>query len=169
MNIHVMTDGAGGYRLLSAENDLVGWVRGRVVGVSGFTTRDRAVDAAVSSYRVLARWLAQQALQPLPSLGEGKLRVAHDGAHQWILCDRIRVARLPDVTSNPSNDSPCHSFEIVLDGAVSEGRAIHAGLIAVGAAQGRIVADDVTRPRRGIHSAEMAMIAPTTHVPLEER
>jgi hypothetical protein len=172
MSIRVLADGADGYRLFSPRNELVGWVRGRVVGVNGFASQEVAIDCAVKAYRVLAPWLERRGLQPLPPIGDVTPRLVHDGAHKWIACDRVPVARLPEDAPIRGAERKCHSFEIVLRGAVSAGMAIHAALIAVRAAHGRIVVADIAWPRRGIpspsRSAELAAAALITHSQLED-
>lgn len=141
MSIRVIGDGSGGYRLLSAKEFVSGWSRGRVVGVGGFHEEDDAIDAAVRTYVVLGAWLAHQRLPPLPSFECEPARIIHDGAYRWILIGRTPIARLIDDASNA--DRSGSAFEIVLHGPISEGMAIHAALIAVRAAAGKITADDV--------------------------
>jgi len=167
-SIRVIADGADGYRLYSPTDELLGWVRGRVVGVDGFATREGAIEAALESYRALASWVERQGLQPLPPLGKGLPRLVHDGAHRWIQCDQLPVARLPEATPNARNEPTRHSYEIVLRGVVSEGLAIHAALVAVSAVHGRIDAADITWPRRRIRSVEPIADSPTTQVHLED-
>jgi nucleotide-binding universal stress UspA family protein len=52
MSIRVVADGADGYRLLSANNELAGWVRGRAIGVAGF-----ADDGALGTEQCVRRSL----------------------------------------------------------------------------------------------------------------
>lgn len=167
-SIRVIADGADGYRLYSATDELVGWVRGRVVGVDGFATRAGAIQAALKSYRAVASWVERQGLRPLPPLGKGLPRLVHDGEHRWIQCGEHPVARLPEAIPNARNDPTRHSYEIVLRGMVSEGLAIHAALVAVSAVHGRIDAADITWPRRRTRPVESIAASPTTHVHLED-
>jgi len=146
VSIRAVDDGECGFRLLSPRNEMVGWVRGRVVGVDGFADEDSAIHAAVRAYRVLVRWLARHGLEPLPPIGDGPIHRVHDGTRRWILCDGVPVARLPRLAQRHRGAPPRHSFEIVLRGGVNDGMAIHAALITLRAAHGRISVGDVAGP-----------------------
>jgi hypothetical protein len=165
MSIQVVADGADGYRLLAPDGGLVGWVRGRAIGVTGFPSEDAAVAAAIRSYRVLAPWLERQRLHPLTMLGDGPARLVHDGAHRWLLVGRVQVARLHAERPRGA-DASVHAFEIVLKGAISEGMAIHAALVSVRAANGTFGAADIAwAPRR--NTGATGSVAPVTHLELE--
>jgi hypothetical protein len=104
---------------LSPSNQLMGWVRGRAIGVSGFSDEAESDPA----------------------------RLIHDGAHRWVLIGRVPVARLP--TGTPAEvGANTHAFEIVLKGSISEGMTIHAALVALCAAHGGIAAADIAWPAR---------------------
>jgi hypothetical protein len=105
--------------MVSPRHDVVGWTRGRVLGVTGFATQAQAVAAALRAHRVLVPWLERQGLQPLPPRGEDAMRLVRDDARR------------------------CHAFEIVLSEPLSGGMAIHAALITVHGAHGRIGVADV--------------------------
>jgi hypothetical protein len=165
MTIRVLADGADGYRLLSAEDAVVGWIRGRAIGVTGFASYDAVVSGAVRAYCVLASWLERQHLHPLTPLDDAPARCIHDGAYRWIVIGRVPIARLP--SQSPSDDvAGAHSFEIVLKGALSEGMAIHAALVVLRAARGRIDAADIVWSSRHA-SFGAAPLVPTTHLDLE--
>jgi hypothetical protein len=167
MTVRVLADGADGYRLLSADDTVVGWVRGRAIGVVGFRDEDQAVSGANRGYCALVPWLDRQQLDPLPTLGEEPVRCVHDGAHKWILVGRIPVARLP--TGTPYEPAAGgHAFEIVLKGAISEGMAIHAALVVQRAAHGRVSAADISWASR-LNVGARPSLAPTTHLDLEAR
>jgi hypothetical protein len=166
MSIRVVADGADGYRLLSANNELAGWVRGRAIGVAGFADEGALMSAAIRSYRVLADWLEQQHLHPLPELGEEPARWIHDGAYRWLLVGRVPVARLPPGTPSGAA-ATAHAFEIVLKGSVSEGMTIQAALVALRVAHERIAAADVARSGRSNAFGARSSRAPTTHLELE--
>jgi hypothetical protein len=169
MSIRVLADGADGFSLLSPANELMGWVRGRAIGVTGFADEDEVVRVAVHAYRKVAAWLERQGLTALLPIGGGMPSIVHDGAHRWITVDRQPVARI--LTSAPHHaPSPAASFEIVLRGSVSEGVAIHAALIALNASHGNAKTADIAWPaRRGGARAPAASVAPTTHLDLEVR
>jgi len=166
MSIQVVADGADGYRLLSADDEVVGWVRGRAVGVSGFESEEAVTSAAIHAYGVLAAWLERQHLHGLAELGEDRAQFVHDRAHRWIVIGRIPVARLQ--TGTPYDpDARTRSFEIVLKGSISEGMAIHAALVALRAAHGRIDAADIAWADRDKNLGARDSIAPRTHLQLE--
>jgi hypothetical protein len=143
MNIHVISDGADGYRLLTPEDEIVGWVRDRVVGVIGFQDEASAASAAVRAFRTIASWLARHALGALPTIDDGKLSVADDGAYMWIVAGQVPVARL--VTRTPADFSSRneHGFEIVLRGSVTDGTVIRAALLAVETVTGPNTSADI--------------------------
>jgi len=168
MTTRVIADGADGYRLLSAEDAVVGWVRGRALGVTGFDDEDAVVPAAIRAYGALASWLDRQHLPPLPVLGTQPARCIHDGAHRWIVVGRSPVARLP--TPPPHDVAPSgHAFEIVLRGAISEGMAIHAALIVLRAARGIVDGADISWAARRNTAGASSTLAPTTHLDVEAR
>lgn len=168
MTVGVVADGADGYRLLSALNAVVGWVRGRAIGVSGFDDEDGAVSAAIRAYSTLAPWLERQRLHPLAELGDEPPRCVRDGAHRWILIGRVPVARLPTGTPYDAG-ARGHSFEIVLKGSVSEGMAIHAALLVLRAAHGNIDAADISWASRRDRVGATTSLVPTTHLELDGR
>jgi hypothetical protein len=165
MSVRVVADGADGFSLLSPTNELLGWVRGRAIGVTGLADDDEAVRVAVRVYRKVAAWLERQGLRALLPIGGSAPRFVHDGAHRWITIDRHPVARL---LSGAPHDAPSSaaSFEIVLRGSVSEGVAIHAALIALHAAHNVSSADIAWPARRGL-TRTAAAVTPTTHLDLE--
>jgi hypothetical protein len=168
MTIQVIADGADGYRLLSADSVAVGWIRGRVIGVAGFDDDEAVVRAAMRGYVVLASWLERQHLHPLPTLGTEETRCVHDGAYRWIVVGSVPVARLVPVRER--DPASCgQAFEIVLRGAISEGMAIHAALIVLRAAHGKIAAADISWAQRNHAVGASQVLAPTTHLDLEAR
>jgi hypothetical protein len=165
MSIQVVSDGADGYRLLSADNALLGWVRGRAVGVGGLANEAAIAPAAIRSYVTLAGWLERHHLHPLLALTDDPARFVHDGAHRWLMVGRIHVARLRRGTPyDASNESP--SFEILLKGSISEGMAIHAALVALHAAHGSVEAADIAWAGRSKPIGSSSRLAPITHLEL---
>lgn len=148
MSIRVLADGADGFALFSPHDELVGWIRGRAIGVSGFDDEATAIDAAIRANRVLSEWLDRNGLPGLAAFGRGTPNVVHDGAHRWILVERVPVARLPEPAPTAGDDSLTHAFEVVLRGIINEGMAIHAALIALRAARGDIDANHIRWPIR---------------------
>ena len=166
MTVRVVADGADGYRLLSADNAVAGWVRGRAVGVGGFDDEGDAVSAAIRAYCALAPWLERQHLHPLPTLGEEPARRVHDGAHRWILIGRVPVARLATGTPYAAGAAG-HVFEIVLKGSISEGMMIHAALVALRESHGSVDAADIVWAERRRAIGTDPPLAPNTHLDLD--
>ena len=166
--VRVIADGADGYRLLSADDAVIGWLRGRAIGVNGFDHEGDAVSAAIRAYAVLAPWLERQQLHPLSALGDEPARCVHDGAHRWLLTGRVPVARLR--TGTPYDPGARgHAFEIVLKGSISDGMAIQAALVVLRAARGKIDAADISWASRRKAVGASASLAPVTHLDLESR
>ena len=164
MSIRVVDDGAGGYTLISPDAELVGWVRGAAVGVTGFPSEEAAVDAAVRAYRALLPWVERHGLKPLEPIGAGPMRIVHDGAHRWVAFGDIPVARLPGAIPHDRVEAAEHAFEIVLRGTPSDGVAIHAALIVQRVARGRTESAQIEwRPRA------YAGLAPVTRLGAQER
>jgi hypothetical protein len=166
MMVQVIADGADGYRLMSADNTVVGWVRGRAIGVAGFDDEQAVVSAAIRAYGALAAWLDRQHLPALPPLGAERARFVHDGAHRWIVVGRAPVARFP-VAAAYDGTSSGYAFEIVLRGAVSDGMAIHAALIVLRAVRGNVDGADIAWSTRRTAVGVSTRLAPTTHLDLE--
>jgi len=166
MTIQVIGDGADGYRLLSPNDNLLGWVRGRAIGVSGLRDEESLTSAAIRSYSALSAWLERQGLHPLPEVGGEPFRWIHDGAHRWLLVGRVPVARLPTGMRHDA-EPDTRAFEIVLKGAISEGMAIHASLVAVRAAHGSINAADIAWAGRTKSLGARSSPTPNTHLELE--
>jgi hypothetical protein len=146
MNIRVLADGADGYRLLNPDDGIVGWVRGRVVGVAGFTDQPSTIMAALNAFRRLAAWQEGEKGRPLPSIDGLTVSVVHDGAYTWLAAGHVPVARLIRRATNDFATSAEHAFEILLHGRVSDGTAIRAALIAVETLTGGNDSADITWP-----------------------
>lgn len=166
MSVRVVADGADGYRLLSANNELVGWVRGRAIGVAGFADDRAATSAVLRAYPALAAWLDRQHLHPLAELTDDAPRLVHDGAHRWLLVGSVPVARLPTGTPYASG-TETHAFEIVLKGEISEGMMIHAALVALRESHGSIDAADIVWSKRRSAIGTDPRLALTTHLDLD--
>ena len=165
MSIRVLGDGADGYRLLSPSDEILGWARGRAIGISGCANDEATVSAAIRAYVALGAWLERQGLHPLPTLGDDAPTFMSDGAHRWLLVGRVPVARLSEGTPYDAAAEVC-SFEIVLRGFVSEGMMIHAALVALRAAHGAMDGADIAwSSRRGPRDRRAPV--PVTHLELQ--
>src|SRR3954468_19346740 len=94
MNIRVLADGADGCRLLNPDDGIVGWVRGRVIGVAGFADQASTIVAALSAFRKLAAWLEVEQRVAIPAIDGLPISVVHDGAYKWLSAGHVPVARL---------------------------------------------------------------------------
>jgi hypothetical protein len=131
----IITDGADGFQLVADDDRVIGWVRGRAVGITGFDSEATCIVAAVASYRALASWLERNRLPALAEITTEPVTLVHDGAHRWIRIGRAPVARLLVDGTHDARNPPRYAFEIVMRGQVLESAAIHAAIIAFNAAR----------------------------------
>ena len=131
----VIADGADGYQLLAPDNRVLGWVRGRAIGIAGFFSEADGVAAAVAAYRALVPWLERNRLPSLSTIEDDAPSFVHDGAHRWICVGRVPIARLVVLGTHDGAHPVRHAFEIVLRGNVPQAVAIHAAIVALNAAR----------------------------------
>jgi len=148
MSIRVLPDGADGYRLLDPNDGIIGWVRGRVIGVAGFPDQPSAIMAALRAFRKLAAWVGSEQQRVIPSTEGQTISVVHDGAYKWLAVGHVPIARLTVRASSEFAISPDHAFEMVLHGRVSEGAAIRAAVIAVETLTGENDSVEIEWPMR---------------------
>ena len=84
MSIRVFADGADGFALLSPRGELVGWIRGRAIGVAGFDDESAAIEAAIRANRVLSEWLERNGLSSLAEFGD---------SNPHVVCSLVRDCR----------------------------------------------------------------------------
>ncbi len=128
--IRVLADGEQRHRLEDAEGRLIGWIRRRAVGFSGFASERHAVTAAAHGWRALESVLRREyAGWPRfePALDE--LHLVHDGAHEWISDGRTPLARLIRPPADGGSDETTFAIEFVLPSFATEGVAIAAAQV----------------------------------------
>jgi hypothetical protein len=119
----VIADGDGRYRLEDARGAQVGWIRGRAIGFQGMRSEAAAISAVGAAWNPLQASLRRQyAGRPRDEAALDRLRLAHDGAYEWVTDGRVPLARL----HRPAADRAAATFavELVLPSYTSEGAAI---------------------------------------------
>jgi hypothetical protein len=162
MSIRVLADGADGYRLLNPDDVIVGWVRGRAIGVAGFTDQPSTIVAALTAFGKLAAWAKNERQFVMPTIEGQTISVVHDGAYKWLAAGHVPIARLLVLSPIDFASAPEHAFELVLHGQVSEGTAIRAALIAVETLTGANETADISWPPR-----QFATPPPVTRLKLD--
>ena len=93
--VTVLAHGEDEFRLVDADDRDVGWIRERVIGFGGFVTEDGARAAALDGARVLASCLKREfGVAHLELSDRPRMRTVRDGANEWVVDGRLRVARL---------------------------------------------------------------------------
>jgi hypothetical protein len=124
--LRVFADGEEAHRLEGPDGTVVGWVRGRGIGFRGFGDERQAVAAAVAAWRALDAVLRRQfAGWPRHEPALDRLRVVHDGVHEWISDGHAALARLHRVDDAPRSGGSL-AIELELPSFASEGIAIAA-------------------------------------------
>ena len=91
----VLADGDDTHRLEDAEGVAVGWIRGRVIGLRGLDDEQQATAVAIAAWRALTAALRRQfGGWPRYEPALDRLRVVHDGVHEWISDGTAPIARL---------------------------------------------------------------------------
>lgn len=167
MTIKVLADGADGYQLIGENGEVMGWVRGRAVGVTGFRCEEDAINAAVAAHRALADAAPRLGLAALPPIRTGPVRLVHDGSDRWVAQEMTPIARLLALPDRRLADAPCrHAFEVLLRGSrISDGAAIGGALHVIRALRPDTDSARIVWPAaKGLTSGPAA----TTDVRLEE-
>src|SRR4051812_12851418 len=104
MSVRLLADGADGYRLVDADDGIVGWVRGRVIGVAGYPDQNSAIVAALRAFGGLAAWVQSEIASP----GSRSISLVYDGAYKWLAAGGVPVARLIPRPSERVESPPTH-------------------------------------------------------------
>ena len=119
----VIADGDGRYRLEDATGAQVGWIRGRSIGFQGMRSEAAAISAVGAAWNPLQASLRRHyAGRPRDEAALDRLRLAHDGAYEWVTDGRVPLARLHRPAADVA-DAP-FAVELVLPSYASEGAAI---------------------------------------------
>ena len=124
--LRVLGDGENRHRLEAGDGTRVGWIRGRAVAFVGLPSEREAVRAAVPASRALNGVLRREYPGwPHYEPALEQLRLAHDGAYEWISDGTAPIARLLRPPADVPADSP-FGLEFVLPSYASEGVAVAA-------------------------------------------
>ena len=130
--IAVLAHGEDAFRLVDADDRNVGWIRPRVIGFGGFLSEDGARAAALDGARVLASCLKREfGVAHLELSDRPRVRTVRDGANEWVVDGRVRVARLLRVEGAGGRD---HEFaiEFLLPPYATDAVAINAAQVVYG-------------------------------------
>jgi hypothetical protein len=121
--VRFLADGENGHRLERADGVHIGSIRGRAIRLLGLRSEEEAIEASVVIWRALDAALERQfpgwpRHDPLAD----EIRLAHDGAYEWITDGERPLARLlpPRSASSGAN----FALEFVMPSFASEGAMI---------------------------------------------
>jgi len=126
--LRLMSQGDGKYRLENSAGAVIGWIRGQVIGLTGFASVADAMSTVPMLSQKLDTLLAQDhARRPAIDVQYDTLRLAHDGAYEWITDGARPIARVyrPGIAGTPTDSV---SIEFVVPGSVTEAAIIQAAL-----------------------------------------
>jgi hypothetical protein len=93
--ITVLADGEGRHRLEDAAGSPIGWVHGRAIGFGGVRSADQALAMTVVAWPRLEAVLRRHYFgRPRDEPAWEQLRLAHDGAYEWVTDGQRPLARL---------------------------------------------------------------------------
>lgn len=118
--VRVVSCGDSKYRLERPFREVVGWIHGRALGLTGFKSESEALATAPSLRRTLNELLrGQLGCSVRREMASHRLRLVHDGAYEWIASENGPIARLhrPGTTASPGDT---FALEFVLPSYVSE-------------------------------------------------
>jgi len=129
----VLAHGEDAFRLVNSAGNDVGWIRSKAIGFGEFVTEADARDAALDGGRALAGCLKREFGVGHPALSDAPtLRTVRDGAGEWIVDGRERVARL--LRREPGRDGAGRfAIEFALPSYATDAVAINAAQIVYGA------------------------------------
>ena len=149
--LKIIDEGDNKFRLESAADVEVGWIRGHTLGFRGLPTETAAIEAAVDSSRALELSLAREFQgRPVHDMSTSDIGVVHDGAYEWV-ADGVRpLARILRPTSGPFSEE-AFGIELLVPSYAS-----HHVIIACAHAVWRVL---------GPHLMTPATIAAGVHLP----
>ena len=121
--ITVLAGRDGQHRLEDATGRRVGWVRGRAIGFRGMRSVDEVMATAVVAWPRLEAALGRHYFgRPPQEPVRGPLRLAHDGAYEWVTDGQRPLARLHRPLSDVGDGE--FAIEFVLPSYATEGVAV---------------------------------------------
>ena len=142
--LSIFDTGDSSFRLANQRDEDVGWIRASAIGFDGFATEPEALAAAVAGSEALAGYIERLTGSTRESRPDGRVRLVHDGAYEWVTRGVEPLARL----YRPERDHPEHrrrrtfGVEFVLPSYVKPGAAISAAQVVYKAIGERPVAAD---------------------------
>ncbi|AHG92556.1 hypothetical protein J421_5021 (plasmid) [Gemmatirosa kalamazoonensis] len=138
--LNVLAQGDELHRLERLDGTVVGWIRDRTIGLHGSGDEHRAMTVAAAAWRALDTALRRQypgwpRYEPVVD----RLRILHDGRHEWIADDTRKLARLLRVDDAPPGmesfavefDLPSYAtLGTLVSAAQSMSRALAEGAVA---------------------------------------
>ncbi|HEX6630047.1 MAG TPA: hypothetical protein VF048_03110 [Gemmatimonadaceae bacterium] len=142
--LSIFDTGDSSFRLANQRDEDVGWIRASAIGFDGFATEPEALAAAVAGSEALAGYIERLTGSAREARSDGRVRLVHDGAYEWVTRGLEPLARL----YRPERDHPEHrrrrtfGVEFVLPSYVKPGAAISAAQVVFKAiADAPVVAD----------------------------
>lgn len=130
--VTVLAYGENAFRLVNAAGTNVGWVRPRTIGFGGFGSEEAARAATLGGARALASCLKREFGVAHPELSQRpRLRTVRDGADEWVVDGRTRIARLLRVETGRSAREQ-FAIEFTLPSYATDAVAINAAQIVYG-------------------------------------
>ncbi len=132
----IIAHGEDTFRLVDATGRDVGWVRPRIVGLSGFGSEKAAQRAALDGARALVRCLKREfGTTHFELKDEPSPRMIRDGDGEWIADGSVRVARLLRVENRAGGGHEL-AIEFALPSYANHAVAINAAQVVYGAVNG---------------------------------
>jgi hypothetical protein len=123
--VAVLAYGEDTFRLVNAAGRSVGWIRPGTITFGGFVSEKGARTAALDGARAFASCLKREfGVAHLELSDRPRVRTVRDGADEWVVDGRVRVARLLRVESERGRDQ--FAIEFLLPSYATDAVAINA-------------------------------------------
>jgi hypothetical protein len=124
--LNVFETGEDTFRLSNSRDEEIGWVRGGALGLSGFSSEEAAVEAAVRGSSALLAYLDRvSGTTEAAEAAKGKVEIVNDGTTEWVTRGKTQLARL----YRPQSDGGNYSVEFTLPSYVRSGTVISAAQV----------------------------------------
>jgi hypothetical protein len=127
--IRVLSDGHDGHRIENADGIAIGTIRNGTIRLGGFASERAALDAVVPLWTALDGSLARQYPGWRRHEPTQRLRLAHDGAHEWVSDGSRPLARIGRPAARAAGREL--SLEFVLPSFATDGALITAATALV--------------------------------------
>lgn len=146
--LSIFETGEASFRLADQWDEDVGWIRGSALGFDGFATEHEALEAALAGSEALAGYIERlTGTGPRLDRPEGHVRLAHDGAYEWVTRGAELLARLyrPERDHAERRRRRTFGVEFVLPSYVKPGAAVSASQVVY-----RAIAGERPAPRPAV-------------------